>query len=749
MTHCIHTCNVPCIPLLQVPPLRRFDDDNVSNTWSEASFTSADTDGSYLEYLPTKDERYQSEEYLRDDSLESDNSTNDIIPFYADEYEKITVDTDTQTDGGEGRITPDSGAEKGSPTKTSYDSMDKGIDSALGRSVSDQSIEAERQAKYHSTLTLSSDNIGKVVRASYSQGAIDMRAAQELNRSPTTEQQPHKVTLKTESHDVGYSSESHSNDEPDGLSLPSPSEVVIIEEAVEPASVVLRRKFPENKKRDDGASATEGGLSPQGAPYDPTWRHSMTSAYDTSSNCSDLHSPHELDQADNGEDVGTDEENVVGLGEPAQSIMRSPSQNFYCMTTIETDSEATSTTSRVHPGDITTTDVESELSRSMDNADDINSMKYNLDHDANTVNTINAQNLAQNGHRHTHKTSRPDSLALSGMLNKNKLNSEFVHTNGHSSMDHQEHYKGSKESSQVQRRLDINYSKQTTRTVTDDSVTELVNQKDIVNGEKESRKRKHRSRRGIHVPTKSYNSIERPVEESHASSCDASSEQTFSGTESESDLSRLSSTDDKAACHSSALSSHSSSSPCTCKDNTCCNCKNSSRKSPNSSHHRLRHDSVTELYQLSHRLDLTPFSISESAIDYLQKPSKNSSTCSVGLDASIDQQMKRATSEASPLGFRRQNSPRRTRRYKVKRSSSDDNTSGAGVEEPLLHSTPYMKRKSFTSSTEDQVSAPHQSPSDVNKELQSLTTSLHQADIEATSKFLLLSFIYHISYYIS
>ena len=146
---------------------------------------------------------------------DDENSLSDVIPFSDSEYEKIAVDCGSQTED-----LLDSPSDSG-----------RMCDSALGRSVSDQG----------------------------NGGALLLKTKMENH------------------HDIGYSSESHSNEEQE---------------------VNLTGMLASSK------------VGSQSRP------HSMTSAYDTSSNCSD--------HVESGEGEETE-----ATRQKVESLCRSPSKQYY------------------------------------------------------------------------------------------------------------------------------------------------------------------------------------------------------------------------------------------------------------------------------------------------------------------------------------------------------------------------------------------------------------------------------------
>ena len=268
-----------------------------SNEWSNFSFISPGHEG---------------EQWFEEDDLSlSDNSdSSDVIPFRSSDYEKITVDT--QTD--DGKVTPSSSGGENSSCQE-----DPGVDSALGRSVSDQSLPEPHQ------LPLDPEEKGPAPKVVTFSGKVEMRSIPEQSPSPDVGK------MADQPVDVGYSSENQSNDEGEDLTT----------------TVKLRRHAVSSESVESKSSPDEGP--------DKTWRHSMTSAYDTSSNCSercllDLDGTLEgtmdstLDTVDTTVQDEDFEDSVPYVpAAKVQDIMSSPSKPFYIMTPVnlETDSDFT------------------------------------------------------------------------------------------------------------------------------------------------------------------------------------------------------------------------------------------------------------------------------------------------------------------------------------------------------------------------------------------------------------------------
>ena len=229
-----------------------------------------------------------------DETVSSDPGNYDVIPFSDNEYERI-VETD---DGGDKMSDCDNGL------KSDRNASD--LDSALGKSSSDPSV----SECHHDMAARHADRSAKMIASSQDGGSTTQNATKlSLKRSP----------LKSDSRDIGYSSESHSNEEAETGHVTDDLKKHV--RSCQNLEAVLRRK-------DLGGST--GSLQPS-----TRWRHSMTSAYDTSSTCSDLNL-----LADKGLGRTGSEEAV---SDNVQSLINSPSHRFYCMTSIDTDSADSST----------------------------------------------------------------------------------------------------------------------------------------------------------------------------------------------------------------------------------------------------------------------------------------------------------------------------------------------------------------------------------------------------------------------
>ena len=217
-----------------------------------------------------------------DAGADTDVSNYDVIPFSEGEYEKIPLDVTTDDDVT--RVNADE--------KLGFDT-DPGLDSAIGRSGSDHSVESRSESAPEATQE--GDVRGSVERGEAEDvvGAMRRAATRRSGKRAPRER------------DVGYSSESHSNED-------------------------VRR----------ACKVTSSAK--------PSWRHSITSAYDTGSNGSESN----LHDADvTVQDSGF----MTQLGSPSDvdaSVVTSAtrsSRNFYCMTTIDGGAESEEQTSSVDP----------------------------------------------------------------------------------------------------------------------------------------------------------------------------------------------------------------------------------------------------------------------------------------------------------------------------------------------------------------------------------------------------------------
>ena len=372
-----------------------------SGRWSKYSFQSSE-DCSKLEEHPEEREDHTEESFderndlTEEEGVDSDACCFDTIPFSESEYEKIVDDAGVQTDDSfHGKVSPELYRHH---RHEGHGSMDTGIDSALGRSVSDHSINTEAlaasQAKLSDQVTQAFEKKagGAIVRQ------MDMRAAPGVPAPMSPTQLAQRMIIRPENHDIGYSSESHSNEEVEFLTG----------QAVQVTATKMVTGSDRDQKETSNSSdenvvvhrtpkdSRGSGNNNQGSPLHSKWRHSMTSAYDTSSNCSELASHYDLEATvdtsnDNTNTTDTNDNQEIQdaiNAEVHQAVSRfissPPDRHVYKLTTIETDSELSSAAdckpSLIH-GEVcksgADTDAESDqLSKSLDLPFDDVSLKY-------------------------------------------------------------------------------------------------------------------------------------------------------------------------------------------------------------------------------------------------------------------------------------------------------------------------------------------------------------------------------------
>ncbi|XP_074662995.1 uncharacterized protein LOC141915384 isoform X2 [Tubulanus polymorphus] len=260
------------------------------------------------------DDGYLLDEF--DDSTDvCEDVYSDVIPFDEDEYEKITSDTDADTRGGGGVV----GIEIPRPARrvdrdvTEKNTPDTGFDEyiAAARLLNSDECLNDGEKMWPSTTT-----------------------RQNFDGENTTNETI-KRKGKTECTDVGYGSESLSNDEQDGKKVgDSP-----------PSSPKSDRGA---KRKSTGEFVQVVGAAPTSSeklesptddkPLDPSWRYSVTSAYDSSSNCSEL----PLTVEDTTAITTPERPNTLALpdDEPLPNIgfvNASPDEIFYRVTTVESE----------------------------------------------------------------------------------------------------------------------------------------------------------------------------------------------------------------------------------------------------------------------------------------------------------------------------------------------------------------------------------------------------------------------------
>ena len=274
--------------------------------------------------------------------IDDSDSNYDILPFSENEYEKLT------DDGGEKALSD----EDGELVYAHYPP----VDSALGRSVSDEN----NLGKSGKSLLLKAKEEAEAAEREGKE-KDGFKEYKSMRASVVNPMCGGPMSKNGDSHDVGYSSESHSNEEPDGLfSNPLHASSPKLNTRIE---LKLDEETP--KMRNKGV---EMGV---GTDQKAEWRQSMTSAYDTSSNCSDLAHAHDLDNSVVPHDTSVDTVRDTNDEVNVSALTATPNHSFYCMTTIEsmTDTEPSSSADKQEVNRSgATTDAECDLSRSLDNA---------------------------------------------------------------------------------------------------------------------------------------------------------------------------------------------------------------------------------------------------------------------------------------------------------------------------------------------------------------------------------------------
>ncbi|XP_064600095.1 uncharacterized protein LOC135466505 isoform X2 [Liolophura sinensis] len=290
-------------------PLHNSDPSLWLNFENSTSFTEGFSSGDEVE-LPKndEDERVTGESDPSDtcvgvcESSDEPNSS-DVIPFYDEEYEKI-CDVEQPTD------------------------EDREV----------QLLSEEMHERNHSSklTALNKSDANLIEFKSEMMDILDERCSTHFINKPKKR--------KSESRDIGYSSEGYSNDEQldpydlrkicwqrapswNGLELHGkqvvgdhkPGELVSMD------TVVIRRR-PASLPLDSSLHALTSDLS--SANKESPWRHSITSAYDTSSNCGS--DPEALIIS---EDVVTSD----AKSSNCEAILNSPTADYYKMITVDTD----------------------------------------------------------------------------------------------------------------------------------------------------------------------------------------------------------------------------------------------------------------------------------------------------------------------------------------------------------------------------------------------------------------------------
>ncbi len=682
------------------------------------------------------------------------------------EYEKITcVDTDCQTDadpesggrlsaGSSGSSSLDTGSKSG---KTSGCDTD-GLDSALGRSVSDDRVSVSGTTGpgtdpqqgdnrnhpparvTHCSILLNSDSVNRSA-SGINTKAVSFAPGLDQDTDKTMKAKPEGDTMvsgmvkssKSE-HDIGYSSESHSNDEPEDATCGTKKrsskrlvadEVADLNSNGKPAftsspilppkqlmsldNVVLRKKTL-TPGQDTGSSSgndnTDNTPSPTCA--DKSWRHSMTSAYDTSSNCSDLNNDLDMTLETTvscdtsvcttiGEDPGLS--SGAEAQEKVQSLEASPSRKFYSVAGIESDASsvysskkcANTSTDRVNPDELNNSrevdfvdgDVASRFQHSTpvkDHGADAESRP-----EASPPCSTSAKMLSlgdpwrQISRGKWPVFDRSESLSVQQDSDASSREAALNEDDFPEGCEEEKNSVPPSASNESIKRL----IQQAELLVRDADLVNIPANKSWVRrrkraSSKSSKCSNNSNRNSLNLSSVPAAALESSLpttanptdRDSAPSSCDASSE----GSESEGEYSTASSDPDNdytSAVHSLGTSRSGVLSSSTSSGSTMLRVPLRANRR-HAQHRGERPWSITELYELTNRIDLSPFSISESAIDNLTK--KHTAMQS----SPPAERLRRTTSDmSSQLRHKRLESSRAHRKRKLKRSASDDHESAA------------------------------------------------------------------------
>ena len=677
--------------------------------------------------------------------LESNHSNSDIIPFSEGEYEKITVDTDCQTDAEQnnGRLSAGSSGssslDNDKSGKTSGCETD-GIDSALGRSVSDDRVSVGTDAHHndtHCSILLTSDSANKGASNKVVSFAPQVKDSKEDMKSrpdgDTMVSSRSSSKKKSEAHDIGYSSESHSNDEdattcPKGLNLSDPnsneklpfttsSPILPPKQLLSLDNVVLRKRALIPGQDTGSSSGNDADNTPSPTCADKSWRHSMTSAYDTSSNCSDFNNPLDLDvtlettvSCDTSVCTAIGEDPGLSSGteaqEKVQSLEASPSRKFYSVAGIESDASSAYSTAikclNTSRDGASVTDNELNNSKAVDFVDGDVASRFQHS----TPKKDNDSDTDGPG------SSPPPSSASAKMLNLGDPWRQ-ISKGKWPVFDRSESLSVQQDSEASSREAALNEDdfpesteeekQKVPPSASNESIKRLIQQAellvrdaDLINipsNKSWVRRRKRVSSKsskcsnasnnnsltlpstvecGPSAPTTDFSA--NPTDrDSNVSSCDASSE---GSSESEGEYSTASSDPEDqytSAVHSLGTSRSGVLTSSTSSGSTMLRAYHPQKRSARGD----RPWSVTELYELTNRLDLSPFSISESAIDDISKKSN-------AMQSTQSERLRRTTSDMSSQRQNRAEATRKHRKRKLKRSASDEPVQGGATSDDLL-----------------------------------------------------------------
>ena len=741
-----------------------------------------------------------------DDGLDSDSQCNpDIIPFPEYEYEKIVVDSDTQTDECDSKtiVRFNHHAEHHATQETSCNGFhDGGIDCNSDKEA------AKKNTVTHSTIELSTDK-GHSASLSevqfQSSKKVSMRTSHDVIANMAQRNTSSEPQFRgKDSHDVGYSSESHSNEEPDltisQFSGHSPTHTgvavstgdkyrcsnvaedqsVMDEQLhVSPQEQVKMRKKSVNQLLSQGGSTVPKSAAEKA--QEATWRYSMTSAYDSNGSDNERVAEPQSEMMSSGTELESNKKR-----HKYKDIIRSPNQKFYTMTTVETDSDVVDKQKQYASDESQgrTPAQAAELAVDTDSSYfDINESRdtitiSNCRTDGSTGLDIRLSDLDSSQNESSVKEeSRNHQCNQQSYIRtriyediENAKNSQPSCLNGYKDVQCENgdtmsntYKNGIPENEIVSPPIASESVRRLIREaelmVMDEDLFRLQNAKWYQHRKhgKSSKRDKSHTQAMVESVTSTDGSL--PTEEdTQISSCDASGEYT-TGSESDGEYSTASS-DEGEAGDSVILSSQTSSRHSHSDERITSTPKAADIPEPilNSEvvlrpkrvakRRGERPWSVTELYELHNRIDLKPFSISESAINNRSSSMQNLSSSN---------KLHRATSEMSSLAIRRFNTlPRRSPKHsrKLKRSASEceqaatssgSSHSGLNNGQPMMSSSPPRRyttqerlehlAQSTTSSTENKtISCGEQSGSSYYSDRSAAARRLNMEDANVSPR---------------
>ncbi|XP_064623681.1 uncharacterized protein LOC135485513 isoform X2 [Lineus longissimus] len=573
------------------------------------------------------DDSDQSTDFFDEDGDLEFGHNSDVLPFSEDEYEKFALDVHCQTEIFDN---PETLVEK-----EIVDDVELTPDE-LSKTVYIQEADGNGLKMWSSSE--------RVTKSSSSSPTADLDAAKDS-------MEVDDVQCKMEVTDVGYGSESHSNDEPDSgekaeaggcQTSASQTEVVdVTTSEVQTQEVVFRNRVVLS---DGGLTSASGSL--QTVLSCPTWRDSMTSAYDTSSNCSD-HPSHDV--------VGNHSCRPTSLCIPDddtllefKSINASPGEKFYKVTALDDYPGQGVENAKKSLFEVVSEPPRDEavviaIAEDVPEATDLMCKPVNGVIRSDPSLTKNRADILWTEIEHLEENETQKQSKLLTTLENNDLDVRSSYTaewtertnkwSGAFTALIESTETNSEMISQLQQKELSHGSLSERRTASRDSIRRLVSQAeslvkdDDYNTQRPKwRDRKQRRRRKPKLAVSYSLTSDASMPENSADSCDASGETT---TESEGEYSSaLSDTEYKI---NSILSVPEESSA---HDTTGSTLKNSSytatqltspewegvKLRPGHKRKFERPRSVTEMYELSNRLDLSPFSISEGSVVTCRHP---------------------------------------------------------------------------------------------------------------------------------